>query len=327
MGKDKKADEDRYLTYYPKRQVNNRNSKYLPHVISSFVSPTMGKMIECEFQGEELLYSILEKSNSVIEYFPQPVEVTAQCHDSNEKNRRMELYYPKRRVNNRDSKHIHHVISSYISPLMNRLVECESQAEEIFFSMLEMSPNSVEEYFHQPVEVPVKVYGPNGVLVDAYNHYPDVLIFFREESDKPWLVQVKGEKTIREPSPEDVNKFRACEQYAKDEGWIFKVVYPYAMDEALQLNIKKLFPYLKSERVDEAISEMIFRTLERHQVMTLGELSRIGEPSICRKKVLPVILHELALGNLCTDFHKRIGMRSNIRIALLSDNDLYKKIL
>lgn len=237
---------------------------------------------------------------------------------------RYKMYYPKRDVNNRNSKYIPHVISSYISPLMNRLVECESQAEEIFFSMLEMSI-SVEEYFHQPVEVPVKVYNPQGQL-EPWMHYPDCLVFF-EDNVKPCLVQVKGDKEIQEIKPKDVNIFRACEQYARENGWTFRVVYPYTLNETLRLNIKKLFPYTKAERDDETIADMLNQALDKHQIMTIDELLRMVEPIISRQKALSVIWHELALGNLYTDFNKPVNRRSKIRIALLGDDDLYKKLL
>ena len=231
-------EEDKYLIYYPKRQVNNRNSKYLPHVISGFISPTMDRMIECESQGEELLYSILEMSSSVIEYFPQPVEVPVG-----------ETKWP---------------------------------------------------------------------------HIPDVLVFFREEVP-PWLIQVKGGLPDTEVSPKEMVINRACERYARDRRWKYKVLYPNALDKTVRANIKGFFPFMNEDRRDDTISELLMETLEKNWAMTFEELAHAGEPEISKLKVMPVLRREIAFGNLYADFSKPINQRSKIRIAIESDDDLFKK--
>lgn len=233
-------EEDKYLTYYPKRQVNNRNSKYLPHVISGFISPTMDRMIECESQGEELLYSILEMSSSVIEYFPQPVEVPVG-----------ETKWP---------------------------------------------------------------------------HIPDVLVFFRDEVP-PWLIQVKGGLPDTEVSPKEMVINRACERYARDRRWEYKVLYPNALDKTVRANIKGFFPFMNEDRRDDTISELLMETLEKNWAMTFEELACVGEPEIGKLKVIPVIRQEIAFGNLYADFSKPINQRSKIRIAIESDDDLFKKYI
>jgi len=61
--------------------------------------------------------------------------------------------------------------------------------------------------------------------------------------------------------------------------------------------------------------------------MTFEELACVGEPEISKLKVLPVIRREIALGNLYADFSKPINQKSKIRIAIESDDDLFKKYI
>ena len=47
-------------------------------------------------------------------------------------------FYPKRKVNNKASWKIHHIIGSFYSERMARIVEYESMGEYIFYSILEL---------------------------------------------------------------------------------------------------------------------------------------------------------------------------------------------
>lgn len=67
------AEEDKL--FMPKRKVNNRNSYSHPHIISSFYSQKMQRVVEYESLGERLFYYYLELDHALIRYYVQPVEV------------------------------------------------------------------------------------------------------------------------------------------------------------------------------------------------------------------------------------------------------------
>lgn len=65
--------EDR--AYAPKRKVNNKGSRWHPHIIGSFYSHKNGRTVEYESLNERLFYYFLELDQDVIRYYVQPIKV------------------------------------------------------------------------------------------------------------------------------------------------------------------------------------------------------------------------------------------------------------
>ncbi|OBY81427.1 hypothetical protein BBG47_01110 [Paenibacillus sp. KS1] len=65
------AEEDKL--FMPKRRVNNRNSYSHPHIIGSFYSQRMKRVVEYESLGERLFFYYLELDRAVMRYYVQPV--------------------------------------------------------------------------------------------------------------------------------------------------------------------------------------------------------------------------------------------------------------
>ncbi|CAN7736216.1 hypothetical protein LJR153_006314 [Paenibacillus sp. LjRoot153] len=61
--------------YSPKRKVNNKGSRYHPHIIGSFYSQKNKRPVEYESLGERLFYYYLELDTSVLRYYVQPIVV------------------------------------------------------------------------------------------------------------------------------------------------------------------------------------------------------------------------------------------------------------
>ena len=66
--------------YYPKREVSNKNSKGLTHIIGSYYSPKMDEQISFESLNELDVYILLEMSSVVWGYYPQPEKVHVQVY-------------------------------------------------------------------------------------------------------------------------------------------------------------------------------------------------------------------------------------------------------
>ncbi len=236
---------------------------------------------------------------------------------------RYKLYYPKRKVNNKQSKYRPHIISFYQSEKMGVRIGSESTREDTVYTILEWMSDIVEEYYPQPVDVPVHVYDKEGNLA-SWIHTPDVLVYVK--GTRPILFQVKSGTPELIPL-EDIHIYRECAQYAKKEGWAFKVIYPDKMDKTLKDNIEELAGFAPEHRANTAIAEMLTEALIRNKSMTLDELASIGEPNVNRLDALPVIRHELAVRTFYTDLFQPIGPKSEIRLINENDCDLFEYLL
>jgi hypothetical protein len=70
--------------YSPKRKTNNRQSKYIQHIMGSFYSIKMKRPVHYEsLWGECLFFYILELDPFTVRYYEQPVEVPIYYQDKN----------------------------------------------------------------------------------------------------------------------------------------------------------------------------------------------------------------------------------------------------
>lgn len=232
------------------------------------------------------------------------------------------LYYPKRKVNNKNSNALPHIMGAYNSEKMDERIEFESQSELDAFLIFELS-SVVWGYYPQPVEVPVKFYDKKGRL-KSWIHIPDVLVF--AENSKPCLYQIKGEISKSEVKPRFMNTTKACLDIAKDNKWDYKLIHMKTLNKNFRWNIRFLYPFLNHERANEEFSKSILSMLRENQTLTIDELANWAVPNIEKQFVLPVIYHELAKGILYVDLFERINSKSLIRLARDDDADYYQYI-
>lgn len=230
-------------------------------------------------------------------------------------------YKPKRKVNNKQSERIPHIMGGFYSNKMQQIVNFESLRENMICKILELS-RIVKEYYVQPVAVPVKVYDSTGDLI-SWKHIPDALVF--AEGMAPCLYQIKAIRETKNRKIENIK--RACCHYASKSGWDYRVIHPWELDDILRSNIEFAFPFRNVNCTSKEITENIRFALRNNGEMNLSSLARINEPAISRFKVLPVIYHELAIGRLYTDMLKPISSDSLIGLATDSDYDLYDYVL
>jgi hypothetical protein len=218
-------------------------------------------------------------------------------------------FRPKRKVNNRMSRKIPHIIGSFYSNKMDRVVEHESLNESIFYSLLEID-KPTKRYYVQPVEVPIIYINENGEKED-WIHVPDVL-FFRQ-GFKPQLLQIKDTSYVEDEKTRLLNYF--CEKYCFIQDWEYHVIQPKQLPDVIIKNIRFLVGFTnKRSYYDYWIPKLIFR-LNLFGKAEIFDFAKGFSDKINILQVFPIIYHLIAIGEFETDIKKEIGWSSEIYIA------------
>ncbi|MDC3414772.1 hypothetical protein [Terrihalobacillus insolitus] len=216
-------------------------------------------------------------------------------------------YYPKRRVNNKISWKIHHLMGSFYSNKMKRTIEYESIGECLFYYALELM-EQVDSYYVQPLEIEIPFIKKDGDI-SRWVHVPDALVF--GEGIKPTIVQIK-----EAPSESEKHQIinQACDRYASNKGWNYQVIYPKKLPKTVLYNINYLNGSLKKQkRFEEWIPEIIYR-LKVLGESTVYELSQTFSTKVNPLMIMPVIYHLIASGKFHIDITKKIDENSVIKI-------------
>jgi hypothetical protein len=219
-------------------------------------------------------------------------------------------FSPKRKVDNKLSWKIHHLIGSFNSVKMNKTVEYESLGECLFYYFLELD-HSVMRYYVQPVEVKFRSLKNDGDIKE-WVHVPDVLVF--RNGSTPFLYQIK-ENPNTTSKHELINK--KCAEYANQEGWIYKVIYPKQMPKTILRNINFLYASLKKRKwFDDWIPIVVMR-LKYFKTLTILDLANSFNPQISPLYILPVIYHLIAKGVFSANIYQEIDEYSVISMGSL----------
>lgn len=216
-------------------------------------------------------------------------------------------YAPKRRVNNKGSYRRPHIIGSFFSRKMGRVVEYESLNEYLFYALLELDVVTVR-YYVQPVEVAIPSLDRFGRLYQ-WNHVPDVLVFRQESA--PHLYQVKD---ISELPDEKTRVNVCCTQYAEDREWKYSVVRPRTIPTQVAQNAKLLMGFLKPRMGFESLIPQVIERMRFKGSTTIDELSRGFQGQAHPLLVLPVIYHLITIGVLEIKVHEPVNEFSTIRL-------------
>ncbi|WP_196493817.1 TnsA endonuclease N-terminal domain-containing protein [Ornithinibacillus caprae] len=224
------------------------------------------------------------------------------------------LYSPKRRVNNKMSRKIHHIIGSFYSQKMARAVEYESLNERLFYSFLELDSSTIR-YYVQPVEIPVTARNSTNEI-KKWLHIPDVLVFRQGQS--PILYQIKFDSKQITPIFEKNNE--ACRRYAEKLGWIYQVIYPSQLPHLLSRNIRFLKNYLTPrEYYYNWIPQVKYR-LECIGETTISNLADSFKYQIDPLLLLPLIYFLVAHGIFHIDVNSEISRDSIVSLNELEPN-------
>lgn len=224
------------------------------------------------------------------------------------------LYSPKRRVNNKLSRNIQHIIGGFYSQKMARTVEYESLSERLFYYFLELDPSTIR-YYVQPVEIPMQVRTSTGESKD-WTHVPDVLVF--RQGHNPLLYQVKYDPKQTSVIFERNND--ACNRYAKKLGWEYQVIYPTQLPRILSRNLRFLNKYLVPRKYYSEWLPIVRYRLECIGQTTISNLADSFKHKIDPLLLLPLIYYLVARGVFQVDVNMEIDRGSQVSINNIAPN-------
>lgn len=217
-----------------------------------------------------------------------------------------QLYAPKRKVNNRISFILHHIIGSFYSQKMNNIIEYESLSELIFYYFLELDTLTIR-YYVQPLDVPIIIQNKNGEI-KQWSHVPDVLVF-RQDS-VPQLIQIKDPRIEETKLHQITNK--CCENFAILKNWNYCTIYPKNLPNVLHLNSKFLFGFIEEREGYKNWIPQIMMKLKFFKKKIIADLARSFEPEISQYHILPIIYHLIAKGKIYTNLYTEIDVNSEV---------------
>lgn len=151
------------------------------------------------------------------------------------------------------------------SQKMNRNVWFESSLERDFALMLEFHPE-VTGYIEQPITIE---YIDHDFSVRTYT--PDFLVYFDSEKMNPWLCEIKYRQDLHSKFSRFKDRYRAAIEYAKRNGWEFKILTDQHFRTDLLSNLKFLQQYQR-EFVEEHCLSLIMIRVEDLGQTTIEEL-------------------------------------------------------
>lgn len=222
-------------------------------------------------------------------------------------------YSPKRKVNNRASRRMPHIMGAFYADKMERVVEYESLNESIFCFLLEID-RFTKRYYVQPVEVPI-IHINEKREKEHWIHVPDVLVF--RQGLKPQLFQIKDTSYIEDEKSRLVNHF--CEKYCMLQNWEYHIIQPKQLSAVIIKNLRFLVGFTsKRSYYDYWIPELIYR-LSLFEKVEIFDFAKSFSDKINTLQVLPMIYHLIAIGEFEVDIKMEIGWSSEICIG----NDPY----
>lgn len=213
------------------------------------------------------------------------------------------IFKPKRKVSNKSSKALPHIIGTFYSNKMNRSIEYESINEFILYIILELD-KKVYRYYVQPVEIEIKN------VKKTWIHVPDVLVF--RANMKPLLYQVKEPKNKVTDKIKIIN--RECHKYAELNNWTYGVIYPKLLPSDLINNIRFLIGFIKQRVGYEDLTDYLLERLANMGEVTIFELINSLSDEIDMLVVIPIIYHLIATGNIFTNIEIQISEFSKISL-------------
>lgn len=220
-----------------------------------------------------------------------------------------ELYAQKRNVQNKISWRLPHIIGSFYSFKLNRVIEYESLGELIFYFLLELDRQTIR-YYVQPVKISIKQISDTGEIKNWF-HVPDVLVF--RNGSRPLLFQVKDSPSEVPQNAYIINS--KCRNYSEENGWFYSVIYPKQMPKVVITNLKLLSGFTRQRSYYKTLlAEIIYRIKFMNDI-TITELAKSFSPQMNPLLVLPAIYHLISIGVFKADMYLPIDENSIVSIA------------
>jgi len=178
----------------------------------------------------------------------------------------------------------------------------ESALERDYLTLLEHD-EEVAEYGVQPVTIH---YHNNGV---AARYTPDVLVHFQPElKRKPALVEVKYEAELIEKHDFYSARFKAAGDYARQNGFEFRIATDKFIRTDYLWNIKFLSSYLR-DPIEERYEKLVFERFNETPQLTPLSITQEGDDHT-RGRMLYTLWQLLAAKKLTCDLRQKITMQT-----------------
>ncbi len=185
--------------------------------------------------------------------------------------------------------------------------EYESTLERDLVEILRFDPN-VHTFTPQPLGIPYRHADGR-----TRTYTPDGLVVFKPQlSMLPVLYEVKYRKDFRKDWKALMPKFRAAKAYCLDRGWRFEVYTEREIRTPYLDNVKFLWPYadrVPSEGMKERILQVLWDLDYADPDLLLCALCR---DVTNRARLIPVLWHMVAIGDIGCDLNQPLNMRSKL---------------
>lgn len=177
--------------------------------------------------------------------------------------------------------------------------------------LVEFDPD-VLSYEEQPVRIDYLSADGQG------RHYtPDILVTYRQTSTSttlkpPLLVEIKYRRDLFECWRELKPKFRAARRYAKERGWIFKIITEVEIRTPYLKNVKFLRQFQRRS-INPADADLLLRKVSDLQSADPESLlSVICSETHDRAQLLPALWQLIARRAIGADLDQPLTMQSPI---------------
>lgn len=180
--------------------------------------------------------------------------------------------------------------------------QTESALERDYLTLLEHD-ESVSDYGVQPLTIH---YDINGV---AARYTPDVLVhYYPEFKRKPTLVEVKYESELFEKRDFYAARFKAADEYARQNGYEFRITTDKMIRTEYLWNIKFLSGYLKTS-IEEQYELLVREHFTDSHKLTPLDLAKDGDDHT-RGRLLYTVWQMLANKKLACDLSQILTMQT-----------------
>lgn len=207
-------------------------------------------------------------------------------------------------------KNYRNITGIFQSSKPNRANGYESSLERDFLTLLEIRAN-VDHYISQPVKI---FWEDEKGKKRSYT--PDVLVNFKEGSNDisvPELYEVKYMSDLKENIASIRPKVIAGREYAKSQGWNFRVITDRDIRTTKLKNAQFLVPFLRRNYPDVALQDQIDNALRDLSNTTTGALiTHIYKDKLNQAKLLPCLWYMIGTNQIGIDLDQPLSMVSKI---------------
>ncbi|MFA6412378.1 MAG: TnsA endonuclease N-terminal domain-containing protein [Syntrophales bacterium] len=193
---------------------------------------------------------------------------------------------------------------------LGKLVPFESTLERDLLEILEFDLN-VDMYDVQPVRI---------TYYDSYGkkrHYvPDVLVSYRRDivpakNMKHMLCEVKYLEDLKNNGKEWRHKFKAASRFAKQKGWVFRILTERNIRTPFLDNVM-FFKRYKDHKMGRLGPLVLEQMREMRMCTPEGLLLSVSADQNVKVRIMPILWHLIAVRRIGAELNEPFNMKSII---------------